>query len=283
MKILCVGQMGWDITTIGENRYKNYGGSVLHFTLAAALMGLKVDMLCYVNKNEWKDLLIKLDGLGVGTDQIIDFYDTIKFYMYYDKNMNFCEDRFSMEISKNEPLIFEAIPKNIPYDMYNICETTPEQDSHTLEKIVNCNPNAKICMQYHIDNLFRNKELYLTMLGVIDYIFMNMDEALYISGKGSISDAIEYLQQKIKNVLFITSHHINYAVYSKGVITMNAMPVSGVIDPTGAGDCFAGGAVAGLCIDNQLEDALRFGAICSYFKLKGYSSNYLLDMLNVSR
>lgn len=117
MKILCVGQMGWDITTIGENRYKNYGGSVLHFTLAAALMGLKVDMLCYVNKNEWKDLLIKLDGLGVGTDQIIDFYDTIKFYMYYDKNMNFCEDRFSMEISKNEPLIFEAIPKNIPYDM----------------------------------------------------------------------------------------------------------------------------------------------------------------------
>ncbi len=27
MKILCVGQMGWDITTIGENKYKNFGVS----------------------------------------------------------------------------------------------------------------------------------------------------------------------------------------------------------------------------------------------------------------
>lgn len=283
MKILCIGQMGWDITTIGENKYKNCGGSVLHFSLAAALMGLKVDMLCYVNKNEWKELLCKLDRIGIGTEKIVDFYDTIKFYMYYDKDMNFCEDRFSMDINRNEPLIFDAIPKNISYDMYNICETTPEQDWQTLRKILGYDSNAKICMQFHIDNLLRNKELYSHMLGVIDYIFLNIDEALYLSGRETIADAIDYLQKKIKNVLFITSHHINYAVHSKGVITMNTMPVSDVIDPTGAGDCFAGGAVAGLCINSRLEDALRFGAICSYFKLKGYSSNYLLDMLNVGR
>lgn len=283
MNVLCVGQMGWDITTIGENKYKNFGGSVLHFSLAAALMGLKVDMLCYVNKSEWNELLIKLDMIGIGTETIVDFYDTIKFYMYYDENMVFCEDKFSMDINSKEPLIFDTIPKNISYDMYNICETTPEQDWKTLRKILDHNPEAKISMQFHIDNLLRNKELYTSMLGEIDYIFMNFDEALFISGKEAIDDAIGYLQQKIKNVLFITSHHINYAVNSKGVITMNTMPINDVVDPTGAGDCFAGGAVAGLCINNRLEDALRFGAICSYFKLKGYSSNFLLDMLKVSR
>ena len=240
-------------------------------------------MLCYVNKSEWNELLIKLDMIGIGTENIVDFYDTIKFYMYYDENMVFREDKFSMDINRKEPLIFDAIPKNIFYDMYNICETTPEQDLKTLRKILDYNPEAKISMQFHIDNLLRNKELYSSMLGEIDYIFMNFDEALFISGKEEIDDAIGYLQQKIKNVLFITSHHINYAVNSKEIITMNTMPINDVVDPTGAGDCFAGGAVAGLCINNRLEDALRFGAICSYFKLKGYSSNYLLDMLKVSR
>ena len=87
-----------------------------------------------------------------------------------------------------------------------------------MRKILDYNPEAKISMQFHIDNLLRNKELYSSMLGEIDYIFMNFDEALFISGKEEIDDAIGYLQQKIKNVLFITSHHINYAVNSKEII-----------------------------------------------------------------
>lgn len=53
MKVLTVGQIGWDVTTINNKANINYGGSVLHFCLAAALMGMKTDMLCYVNKKEW--------------------------------------------------------------------------------------------------------------------------------------------------------------------------------------------------------------------------------------
>ena len=94
MKILSVGQIGWDITTIDNKTSKNYGGSVLHFCLAAALMGMKTDMLCYVNKKEWENLINKLQQIGIGTDHIIDFDHTIRFNMYYDKELQFSEEKF---------------------------------------------------------------------------------------------------------------------------------------------------------------------------------------------
>lgn len=283
MKLLCVGQLGWDITTIGNNTKKNFGGSVLHFSLAAALMGLKSDILCYVNKTEWKVLLEHLQEIGIGTNLVIDFDSTINFHMFYDNNMNFCEDKFSMDISKNEPSILCEIANHTKYDLYNICETTPEQDWNTLKKISDYSPESKISMQFHIDNLTRNKKIYMDMLHSIDYVFMNLSEALYISDSTTIVGAIDYLKPKIKEVLFITSHDENYAITKDKTIKMKTIPINKVVDPTGAGDCFAGGAIAGLNLNNNLEDALRFGTISSYLKLNDYSSNKLLDILSIYR
>lgn len=283
MKILCIGQMGWDITFIDEIENRNYGGSVLHFSLAAALMGIKIDILCYVNKKEWSELIDKLHQIGIGTNNIIDFEDTIRFNMYYDKQMNFCEDKFSMYISECEPLIYEKISDLKLYDIYNLCETVPEQDFKTLRKIKECNKGAVIAMQFHIDNLFRNKSLYLSLLSDIDYVFMNSEEVLFLFETGSIDEAIPLLRKYIKNIIFITSHMQNYAINRKEIVVIEAIETNDVIDPTGAGDCFAGGAIAGLCLNGQLDTALRYGSICSYFKLKGYSSNHLLEMLKIWR
>lgn len=283
LKVLSVGQIGWDVTTISDKANKNYGGSVLHFCLAAALMGMKTDMLCYVNKKEWESLINELQQIGIGTDHIIDFEHTIHFNMYYDKGLHFCEERFSMDISDMEPHIYERIHYMDQYDLYNICETVPEQDFKTLQIIRGSNKDAVIAMQFHIDNLLRDKELYLSLLGKIDYLFMNYEEALFLSGCKTLEETIDFLKKRIKSIAFITSHTKNYAVSHKEVIIMEPMTANTVVDPTGAGDCFAGGAIAGLCLNGQLETALRFGSMCSYFKLKGYSSNYLLEMLKVRR
>lgn len=281
MNVLSVGQVGWDVTTINDKTTRNYGGSVLHFCLAAALMGMKTDMLCYVNKREWESLINGLQQIGIGTHHIIDFEYTIRFNMHYDKELRFCEEKFSMDISDLEPHIYESIPYINQYDLYNICETVPEQDFKTLQIISNSNKDAVIAMQFHIDNLLRDKKLYLSLLGKIDYIFMNYEEAFFLSGCNSLEGSIDFLKKRIKNIAFITSHTQNYAVSNKEVITMKPMTANTVVDPTGAGDCFAGGAIAGLCLNGKLETALRFGSMCSYFKLKGYSSNYLLEMLKV--
>ncbi len=283
MKVLSVGQIGWDVTTINNKVNKNYGGSVLHFCLSAALMGMKTDMLCYVNKKEWANLINELQQIGIGTNHIIDFEHTIRFNMYYDEELRFCEEKFSMDIRDSEPHIYENISYMDQYDLYNICETVPEQDFKTLQIITDSNKDAVIAMQFHIDNLLRNKELYCSLLDKIDYIFMNYEEACFLSECNTLEETIDFLKKRIKNIAFITSHIKNYAVSHKEVIIMEPMTANTVVDPTGAGDCFAGGAIAGLCLNGQLETALRFGSMCSYFKLKDYSSNYLLEMLKVRR
>ena len=281
MKVLGIGQIGWDVTCINDEVNKNYGGSVLHFCLAAALMGMKTDMLCYVNKKEWNNLINELQKIGIGTDHIIDFEHTINFNMYYDKELSFLEEKFLMDISDSEPLIYEYISHLNQYDLYNICETVPEQDFKTMQAIKACNKDAIIAMQFHIDNLLRDKELYLSLLCKVDYLFMNYEEALFLSESNTVEEAIEFMKKRIKNIAFITSHTQNYAVSHKEITIMEPIKTNTVVDPTGAGDCFAGGAIAGLCLNGQLETALRFGGMCSYFKLKGYSSNYLLEMLKV--
>ena len=40
------------------------------FCLAAALMGMKTDMLCYVNKREWESLINGLQQIGIGSQFI---------------------------------------------------------------------------------------------------------------------------------------------------------------------------------------------------------------------
>ena len=283
LKVLCIGQIGWDITTIGNKKFKNYGGSVLHFSLAAALMGVTADLLCYVNKKKWGLLINELHQIGIGTQHIIDFEHTIHFNMYYDEALNFCEEKFSMDINENEPNICKKLVNMQMYDLYNICETVPEQDFMTLQTIKKYNENAIIAMQFHIDNLLKNKDLYLSLLGELDYIFMNVDEALFLSNEDTIENAIDFLRHRVKKVVFITSHVKNYAITKNESIEMFPIQTNVIVDPTGAGDCFAGGAIAGLCSDGKLETALRFGGICSYFKLMGYSSSYLFDILKVWR
>ena len=282
MRVLCVGQLGWDVTNINGNKKKSYGGSVLHFSLAAALMGLKVDLLSYVNKREWKDMLISLEKLGIGTHAIVDFEHTIKFNMSYNKNLEFCEDEFSMIIDSKEPQIHKELTLLDNYDIYNMCETLPEQDLKTYEQIKYNNCNAEISIQLHLDNLMRDKNLYLSLLNKIDYIFMNMQEAFYLSNASSIEKAINFLKSKTKKAIFITSHDKNYVITKQKVLSIDTIKTNKVIDPTGAGDCFAGGAIAGIAAGKEIELALKWGTIVSHLKLHGYSSEYIFKILMVS-
>lgn len=278
MSVLCIGQVGWDITKIGGIVHKNYGGSVLHFALGCKLMGGDVDIAAYVNTLEWMSLLEQLRKVGIGVDKIIDYKNTICFNMEYDEKLAFLNDKFSMDIDKNEPDISTILDDCRNHRIINLCETTPEQDSLMLHKTLK-NGHFEISMQYHIDNLIRDKDLYYNMLPQIDYLFLNENEALYLTACTDIQSAILEIQKQCKKIAFVTSHKTNYAISKKRIYSVDTIPIDKVKDPTGAGDCFAGGAIASLLYSDDLVQALRYGMICSYFKLKGYSSNYLLEML----
>lgn len=278
MSVLCIGQVGWDITKIGGIAHKNYGGSVLHFSLGCKLMGGDVDIAAYVNTSDWESLLELLKKVGIGIDKIIDHKNTICFNMEYDEKLTFLNDKFSMDIDLNEPDISVVLDDSKNYKIINLCETTPEQDNLMLQKVLK-NGNFEISMQYHIDNLIRAKDLYYNMLSQIDYLFLNADEALYLTACTDIQSAILEIQKLCKKVAFVTSHKTNYAISKARIFSVNTIAIEEVRDPTGAGDCFAGGAIASLLYSDDLLRALRYGMICSYFKLKDYSSNFLLKMM----
>jgi len=277
---VCVGMLGWDITTIGNLNKKSYGGAVLHFIAASTIIGTKFKVISYVSLEEWSDLLIGLDSQGIDISDLVDCPETIEFHIFYDSDMNFRTDKFWEKIPKNQPDIVQVLDKYTQKSkFFHLCPTTPEQDIRSLDKLRS--HNLKISMQLHIFNLLKDINSYRDVLKFADYLFMNEEEAKVLSGKTNIDSVIKELRRLFQADLYITSSEKAIAITQEGFFQCPSIRIP-ISDPTGAGDAFAGGCTAGRILTGRHDVGLRMGTICAASKLTGYSSNSLLSMLNIS-
>lgn len=277
---ICIGMLGWDMTTIGDNSIKrSYGGSALHYVVASAIIGIKLKLISYISLSEWGGLINGLASQGIDISEIIDFPEIIEFHIFYDSKLNFRVDKFWEKIPKNEPDILGILDKRIQEgQLVHVCPTTPEQDIRSIYTLKN--KKAKISMQLHVFNLLKNVHLYRDSLGLADYLFMNEEEAKILSGERDIDLAIEVLRKSFQATFYITSSLKSLAVTREGIFRCPSLNAS-VLDPTGAGDAFAGGCTAGRILTGRHDIGLRMGTLCAVSKLANYSSSSLLSLLNI--
>lgn len=277
LPLLCVGQLGWDITTINDTQNISFGGTVLHFATAAAILGVKFDLVSYVNKTKWQKVLDRMSAHGMGVKNIIDFEQDIEFVMFYDEQLNFDERKFEMNISSDEPDIQQHLRTFLSRGQFiHVCQTTPEDDEkyYSLAK----SKNAVLSLQIHINNLLNNVDVYLNALQYARYVFMNESEALFLTKSVEISHAMSKLTDNFSCDFYITS--------SNGVTFINRehryfcpSVATSVIDPTGAGDVFAGACTAGRILSGYHDVAVRLGILFSTIKLGAISSTSLFHIL----
>lgn len=96
----------------------------------------------------------------------------------------------------------------------------------------------------------------------IDLLLMDLEEALRMSGKNNLDDAMKFFKDKGTGAVIITHGVENIRIYSKGelfgLIENKEMPISNTVntelkngegnngDTTGCGDNFAGGVIASI-------------------------------------
>ncbi|MCK5821023.1 MAG: carbohydrate kinase family protein [Bacteroidales bacterium] len=106
--------------------------------------------------------------------------------------------------------------------------------------------------------------------GNIDLLLMDLEEALRLSGKSNINDAMQFFRDKETGAVIITRGTENIVLYSKGsifkAINHIEMPISDAVtkelkqgiashgDTTGCGDNFVGGVIASLV--SQLQSGI---------------------------
>lgn len=101
------------------------------------------------------------------------------------------------------------------------------------------------------------------------YVLMNHIEAIYVL-KALDRATVRDLLGETTRAVIITQGERGAAVYTTGddVVNVPAVPPSDMIDPTGAGDGFAAGFLAGLLMGAAPADSARLGSVVASFVLE---------------
>ena len=95
---------------------------------------------------------------------------------------------------------------------------------------------------------------------------VNTYEATVICDKTGLS--LDDLREAI-NVLIITASERGSTVYADGdEIQVEAFAPRQILDPTGAGDAYRAGLIAGMARDLPLRMSARVGALCATYALE---------------
>lgn len=125
----------------------------------------------------------------------------------------------------------------------------------------------------------------LVLLRKIDGIVLNYDEAELLTGKAnSVAAARHILEMGPKFVVVKKGEHGCLLAHRDGVAALPAYPAENVVDPTGAGDSFAGGMMGSLAAtgtgaaagkDAASFDAIRralvHGTVIASFNIEAFS------------
>jgi sugar/nucleoside kinase (ribokinase family) len=118
----------------------------------------------------------------------------------------------------------------------------------------------------------------------VDGVFMNDGEIRQYTGKYNLFEAArEILALGPQVVLMKKGEHGAVAVSRDGVFVAAAYPLDSVMDPTGAGDSFAGGFMGHLSESGDtswagIKRAMIFGSVVASFAVETFGTDGLLKM-----
>jgi sugar/nucleoside kinase (ribokinase family) len=124
------------------------------------------------------------------------------------------------------------------------------------------------------------KERFSEMIGSggVDLLFCNEDEALQLTGRTDLDDALDELKVKVPTLVITKGEQGAIGIENGERIMIPAAPVNQVVDTTGAGDLFAAGFLAARCKGASLERCLWTGAIAAGEVIQHYGARPIADL-----
>ena len=121
----------------------------------------------------------------------------------------------------------------------------------------------------------------MALLPRLDGLFLNDSEALLLTEESNLINAGQAIRKLGPKFVIIKKGEHGAMLFSDdGVFVVPAFPTSQVVDPTGAGDSFAGGLMGYLCSDDspppgRLRRAMAYGTIVASFTVEDFGLNRL--------
>lgn len=275
MSLCVVGSVALDcVETPAERRENLLGGSAVFFSYAASFF--TTVRLAGVVGEDWPPEyteLLRSRGIDVSALQCIPGGKTFRWRGRYLPNMN---ERETLELQLNVLGDFQPrLPENYRcVEFLFLANGSPKLQLQTLEQC----PNARLVVADTMDHYICNeRKCLLDLLHRIDGLVLNDSEAKLLAGDDNLIRAGNSLRRLgPKFVVIKKGEHGAIFFAQDEVYALPAYPTQNVVDPTGAGDSFAGGmlgylAQCGVPRPNDFKLALAYGILIASFTVEDFS------------
>lgn len=273
MSLLVLGTVALDsVKTPSGKREAILGGSAAHFSLVARLF-TNVHLVAVVGKDFPSKYIHLLRQKGINLDSLITSPgDTFRWDGKYEGDLNTAHtlNTHLGVLLDFKPVILEEQKKIKNIFLANV---DPSIQRHLLERISSPRLVGLDSMNYWIQH---NPKELLKVLKKVDIFVANDQEARSLSGETNLIKAARYIYSHgVKMVLIKKGEHGVLFFNKDFIFALPAYPVEEVVDPTGAGDSFAGGFMGYLAKvskinDKNIKQALAYGTIGASFNVEGF-------------
>ncbi|MEK7485017.1 MAG: PfkB family carbohydrate kinase [Planctomycetota bacterium] len=282
MPLIVVGSIALDtVSTPQKTVEKVLGGSATYFSFSASFFA-RVRLVGVVGKDfpqAYRDLFSKrdIDLRGLETREGKTFAWTGK----YEGSMNSAE---TMEVHLN--LLndfFPTLPEAFRDSNYVfLANGDPNTQLHVLKQLPQCKFSVLDTMNLWIET--KIDELR-AVLKTVDCLIINDGELKQLMRSSNLVHAgREALHLGPKYIVIKKGEHGSTLIGpNKQIFTLPSFPVEHVVDPTGAGDTFAGGMMGYLSTQNNLDfltmkRALLYATVMASFNVEDFSLNRLISI-----
>ena len=279
IKTLIVGTVAYDeIETPTESSGKVLGGAATYIGLSASIFDINPSIISIVGgdfEQKYFDLL-KSKGIDTSSIEVVPKGKTFYWKGKYHKDWN---KRDTLNTQLNVLADFNPKLNNEQKQSKIVVlgNLHPVVQSKVLNQIKSENKCVILdTMNFWMDNALQ--ELH-SVISRVDIIIINDEEAIQLSGKNTLFAAAQEIMSYGPSKIVIKKGEHGAMLFGKTeFFTTPAFPVHIVKDPTGAGDCFAGGFAGFLAQCNEinfqnLKTAVVHGTINASFCVEGFGTS----------
>ena len=281
MSLLVVGSVALDTVQTPAGRVEDaLGGSATYFSAAASLfapvqlVGVVGDDFPVGELDFLRERDVDLRGLVRASGE------SFRWSGLYSADLN------SRETLETRLGVFADFEPRIPEpfgeaDWVFLGNIDPQLQIDVLAQIRQPRLVAADTMNFWISG---RRDVLLELLGKIDLLLVNDDEARELSREWNLARAARWIQDRGPRYVIIKKGEHGALLWTpSGPFATPGYPIEDVCDPTGAGDSFAGGfmgylARAGSAEDGDLRRAMVYGCALGSYTVERFGMSRLKDL-----
>ncbi len=283
-KLLIVGTVAFDaIETPFGTTDKILGGAATYTSLAASQFNIDNGIVSVIGGDFPQNYLTLLSNKNIDISGIEIVKDGKTFFWKgrYHDNMN-CRDTLVTELNVLEYFNPKVPEKYKEAEVVMLGNLHPQIQIDVLDQM-NKKPNLVVLdtMNFWMDTTL---ETLKKIIKRVDVITINDEEARQLSGKYSLIEAAETIEKMgPKHIIIKKGEHGALLFYKDSMFYAPALPIKDVVDPTGAGDTFAGGFSGYLAQTNDfsfnnMKRAMIYGSTLASFCVEKFGTENLIHL-----